>query len=108
MVPEADIVVRSRTTTYGLAGAASGSSHAEFTTSDLVTLDATQAEGLEATRIYAGGSPFGDASIGVTADTRLYNRTVVPVSTIPSSNAIARTTRKIDVLSGSRIASAMT
>ena len=104
---DADIEVKARSTTYGASGSAQASSNASFDSIDTITIgNGADIEGVEGVNIAVGNSASGDASIRVSADTRLYNRTLIPVSTKPSSNARVNATRKIDIQNGSLISSA--
>lgn len=103
---DADIRVQARSTTYGFSGSAQADSNASFTSFDNIILNkGADVEGTESVNIGVGTSPSGDAGISVSADTRLYNRTLIPVETQPTANASVNATRKIDIQDGAIVQS---
>lgn len=103
----ADIDVKARSTTYGASGSAQASSNANFASNDNIILKTgADVEGVKGVNIAVGNSAAGDASIRVAADTRLYNRTLIPVSTKPAADASVNATRRIDIQNGAFVSSA--
>jgi filamentous hemagglutinin family protein len=104
---DADISVNTSSTTYGVSGSANASSNATFTSNDLISLKyGADVEGVEGVSISVGNSPSGDARISVTADTRLYNRTFIPIGSDPVANSTVNATRRIDIQQGAIVQSA--
>lgn len=104
---DADIDVKARSTTYGASGSAQSTSYSAFTTTDNILLKSgSNLEGVNGVNLSVGNSRNGDARIRVAADTRLFNRTLIPVSTTPSSDAVAIANRLIDIQAGAKVASA--
>ncbi|MGJ8571974.1 MAG: leukotoxin LktA family filamentous adhesin [Hoeflea sp.] len=104
---DADISANTSTTTYGLSGSANAGSNATFTSIDTITLKSgADVEGVEGVSISVGNSPSGDAAISVATDTRLYNRTFIPIGSDPVANSTVNATRRIDIQQGAIVQSA--
>lgn len=104
---DANIIVQARSTTYGASGSAQASSVANFTSIDNITFKAgADVVGTESVNIMVGSAPSGDAGITVAADTRLFNRTFIPVNTNPTANSTVNAARTIDIQQNARIRSA--
>lgn len=104
---DADISVNTSSTTYGVSGSANASSTASFTSNDFITLKSgADVEGVEGVSISVGNSPAGDARISVATDTRLYNRTFIPIGSDPVANSTVNATRRIDIQQGAIVQSA--
>ncbi|WP_162520882.1 leukotoxin LktA family filamentous adhesin [Pseudaquabacterium pictum] len=83
--------VEAQSKTYGLAGAAEGSSSARIATANGITLDGGRIESDANVRLEAGAGNVLRAD----AETRLWNRTAVPMPGIPDADALLEQDNRI-------------
>lgn len=77
--------------TYGLAGAAEGSSRSQVNTANGITLDGGRIESDQDVRLLAGAGN----SLRVDAETRLWNRTAIPMPGTPDADALLQQDNRI-------------
>jgi filamentous hemagglutinin family protein len=100
----ADLYSEVAATTYGFAGAATGDSRAEFNSETKIFIDAgALIESLGDIEISAGRTSDGAQTVAVNAETRLFNKTAIPIPTPPNADAIARTTSLVSIANGAEI-----
>ncbi|MCO6381952.1 leukotoxin LktA family filamentous adhesin [Oceanicola sp. 502str15] len=91
-------------TSYGFAGAATGQSYATYNADNRVKVgNGAKIEALNDIRIQAGYSAGQAQSINVDAETRVFNKTAVPIPTDPVADAAAHTTSIVDIQLGSEV-----
>ncbi|WP_460275384.1 leukotoxin LktA family filamentous adhesin [Celeribacter sp. ULVN23_4] len=91
-------------TSYGLAGAATGNSYALYNSDNRVIFgDGADVESLTDVRAQAGYSKREAQSVTVNAETRVFNKTAVPIPTDPAADAIANTTSIVESGTGSSV-----
>ena len=99
---------RANAKTYGLAGAASGSTRAEIDADHIINVGpGADLLAYGNTRLYSGRDDKGaQSTFDVTARTDLWNKTAFPVNSKPNADAVVRQTGQINIAEGSRVASA--
>ncbi|EDM69698.1 surface repeat protein, putative [Roseobacter sp. AzwK-3b] len=89
---------------YGLAGAATGTSAVTLNSDNRVVLqDGANVQSLGDIRIGAGYGANGIQTVDLRAETRLFNKTAIPIPSDPAADAVANTTSIIDVQEGARV-----
>jgi filamentous hemagglutinin family protein len=89
---------------YGLAGAATGTSAVTLNSDNRVVLqDGANVQSLGDIRIGAGYGANGTQAVDLRAETRLFNKTAIPIPSDPAADAVANTTSIIDVQEGARV-----
>ncbi|SHM06845.1 haemagglutination activity domain-containing protein [Roseovarius litoreus] len=89
---------------YGLAGAATGTSAVTLNSDNRVVLqDGANVQSLGDIRIGAGYGANGTQTVDLRAETRLFNKTAIPIPSDPAADAVANTTSIIDVQEGARV-----
>ncbi|MFC0278221.1 leukotoxin LktA family filamentous adhesin [Falsigemmobacter intermedius] len=98
------ILAYANVSTTGLAGAASGSTRADFTGNAKVQLASGArlfaAQDVELLAGYARGQL---QTFDLQAETRLYNKTAAPIKTDPDADAIARDTSLVEIAAGADV-----
>ncbi|SIN90038.1 leukotoxin LktA family filamentous adhesin [Vannielia litorea] len=91
-------------TSYGLAGAATGQSYATYNADNRVEVgNGARIEAMNDIRIQAGYSARQAQSVNVDAETRVFNKTAVPIPTDPVADAAALTTSIVDIQLGAEV-----
>ena len=91
-------------TSYGLAGAATGQSYATYNADNRVEIgDEARIEAMNDVRIQAGYGARQAQSITVDAETRVFNKTAVPIPTDPVADAAAHTASIVDIQEGAEV-----
>ncbi len=100
----ADIQTSANAKTYGGAGAAQGESQSSLNSNNKVDIkgnvDITSKEDIN---IYAGPLAKSGKDINITANTDLYNKTVLPIETKPEADAALTQTNTISLGTGSQL-----
>lgn len=101
---QVNILAYANVSTTGLAGAASGSTLADFTGTAKVQVGAGAslfaAQDVELLAGYARGQL---QTFDLQAETRLYNKTAAPIKTDPEADAFARDTSAVEVAAGADV-----
>ncbi len=101
---DANIKSEVDTTSYGLSGAATGNTTATFNADNrVVFLDGAAVESLNDVQVQAGYGAREAQDVNVRAETRVFNKTAIPIPTDPAADAKADTASIIDVQKGSSI-----
>ncbi len=91
-------------TSYGLAGAATGQSYATYNADNRVAIgDGARIEAMNDIRIQSGYGARQAQSVTVDAETRVFNKTAVPIPTDPVADAAAHTASIVDVQEGAQV-----
>jgi len=101
---DASITAEVNANSYGFAGAATGSSAVTLNADNrVVLLDGANVQSLGDIRIGAGYGANGIQDVDLRAETRLFNKTAIPIPSDPAADAVANTTSIIDVQEGARV-----
>lgn len=101
---DASIRAEVNANSYGLAGAATGSSKVSYTADNRIVLrDGADLESLRDVRVTAGYNALGAQNVTLNAETRLFNKTAIPIPSDPAADALASTVSRIDVQEGARV-----
>ncbi len=101
---DAAITAEVNANSYGLAGAATGSSAVTLNADNRVVLqDGANLQSLGDIRIGAGYGANGTQAVDLRAETRLFNKTAIAIPSDPAADAVANTTSIIDVQEGARV-----
>jgi filamentous hemagglutinin family protein len=89
---------------YGLAGAASGKTLAVYNGNNLINIaSGALIEGMRDIELRAGQIARQTQVVTVRAETRLFNKTAIPIPTDPAADAVANTTSRVTINEGARI-----
>ncbi|MDE0591503.1 leukotoxin LktA family filamentous adhesin [Halocynthiibacter sp. C4] len=89
---------------YGLAGAATGSTEAIFNSDNRVIFgNGARIESLRNVKAQAGFGAREAQDVSVRAETRVFNKTAIPIPTDPAADAEANTNSIVDIQQGSEI-----
>ncbi len=99
-----DLLAEVDSTSYGLAGAASGDTDARYTGKNLININnGAFVESLRDVNIGAGRRSDGAQNVKVRAETRLFNKTAIPIPTPPNADAYANTSSVITIANGAEV-----
>ncbi|MBP6194337.1 MAG: leukotoxin LktA family filamentous adhesin, partial [Methyloversatilis sp.] len=90
---EAVVDTEAQSKTYGLAGAPSGESLSRIITSNDIHLNGARLESEENIRLLAGHNN----NLVADAETRLWNKTVIPINSVPDAHGEIRQDNRIDI-----------
>lgn len=91
-------------TSYGLAGAATAHSLATYNATNEIVLNAgALVDSLGDVRLQAGYGARQAQDVAVNAESRVFNKTAIPIPTDPSADATANTTSRISIADGASI-----
>ncbi|MEL6645417.1 MAG: leukotoxin LktA family filamentous adhesin [Pseudomonadota bacterium] len=89
---------------YGLAGAATANSEATYYGDHGITVGSgARLEALGNIAIKAGHTTAGIQDVTVLAESRVFNKTAIPIPTDPKADALADTSSRVDIQSGAEI-----
>ncbi|MFN3661951.1 hypothetical protein [Yoonia sp.] len=90
--------------TYGLAGAASGATKAIYNGNNLINIaSGAMIEGMRDIELRAGQIARQTQVVNVRAETRLFNKTAIPIPTDPVADALANTTSRVTIGAGASV-----
>ncbi|ROT98944.1 leukotoxin LktA family filamentous adhesin [Histidinibacterium lentulum] len=92
------------TKTYGLAGAGVANTEATFNAVNEITVGSgAEIESLNDIIIQAGHVSGATQSVTVTAESRVFNKTAIPIPTDPAADATANTSSLVNIDAGARV-----
>ncbi len=101
---DANINTSANAKTYGLAGAAEGTSESRIFVDNSVTIGSgARLYAEESLAVRSGADDRAAGSISTIARTRLWNRTAIPIETDPNADAQSDVSARITTASGSRL-----
>ena len=101
---EADMRSEVDTSTYGLAGAGTANSRALFASDTQILLNSgTLLESLGDVEMLAGYTANGAQAIKLRAESRVFNKTAIPIPTVPVADATANTISGVFVADGAKV-----
>ena len=100
----ANLLAEADTKSYGLAGAASAMTDATYNASHIIALGAgAKLESLGDVELMAGRTATADQSVVVNAESRVFNKTAIPIPTDPAADAKANTASRVEIGLGSEV-----
>ena len=103
---DAKVFTEARSKTYGLAGAAQGETLSRIAADNVVDVAAgALIEGQRDVHLMAGTDRSSANLLQADADTRLWNRTAVPIETDPEAHAEVVQSNKVNVAQGAQVRS---
>jgi len=103
---DAKVFTEARSKTYGLAGAAEGETLSRIAADNVVDVAAgALIEGQRDVHLMAGTDRSSANVLQADADTRLWNRTAVPIETDPEAHAEVVQSNKVNVAQGAQVRS---
>lgn len=93
------------TTSYGLSGAASGKTYATYNADNQITLNSgADLQSLTDIQLKSGYTSNGAQQVAVKAETRVFNKTAIPIPITPVADATANANQRVNIDTGSSVA----
>ncbi|MBL4871854.1 MAG: hypothetical protein JKY41_00270 [Rhodobacteraceae bacterium] len=100
----ADLLAEADTKSYGFAGAATAKTKATYNASHIIALGAgAKLESLGDVELMAGRTATADQTVAVNAESRVFNKTAIPIPTDPAADAKANTISRVEIGLGSEV-----
>ncbi|WP_224823227.1 leukotoxin LktA family filamentous adhesin [Cognatishimia sp. MH4019] len=101
---DANLLSEVDTKSYGLAGAASSLTDADYNADHSILIRAgAKVESLGNVTIKSGHGRNGQQTIKVNAESRVYNKTAIPIKTRPNADAFSNVKTQVNVAAGAEV-----